>query len=349
MDRSKNSKTVRWAQESSLREVHVFSPDKDCSSMVGKKCQEQLQAKSSSISPSTTDDNNDLPPGFRPIIDVSRIPQIKWKCPPSVVLNSGWRMAAGEESTEKDNQKQRELKKLEAVYPRDSHIPADPFVSSDVENELGYDDSDTPLVPLESEEDVENELGYDDSDSTPLVPLESKEDIAISTVPPSNLGEADVATALATVMAIVKHNEEPGNSIIDANFILRLANDPKMLKELTDSNNNNPENASLTMPAPPQITATAQTSPPPSLKRGTKRAIPSGSERKSCSEQAWPSGGSVSSSQPRVVKKDVDYYRNQVTKNDSGKVNKQCKFYNTSKGCRNGSRCRFQHTSVWKM
>ena len=53
--------------------------------MVGKKCQEQLQAKSSSISPSTTDDNNDLPPGFRPIIDVSRIPQIKWKCPPSVM------------------------------------------------------------------------------------------------------------------------------------------------------------------------------------------------------------------------------------------------------------------------
>ena len=144
-----------------------------------------------------------------------------------------------------------------------------PFVSSDVENELGYDDSDTPLVPLESEEDVENELGYDDSDSTPLVPLESEEDIAISTVPPSNLGEADVSTAFATVMAIVKHNEEPGNSIIDANFILRLANDPKMLKELTDSNNNNPENASLTMPAPPQITATAQTSPPPSLKRGT--------------------------------------------------------------------------------
>lgn len=40
-------------------------------------------------------------------------------------MNSGWRMAAGEESTEKDNQKQRELKKLEAVYPRDSHIPAE--------------------------------------------------------------------------------------------------------------------------------------------------------------------------------------------------------------------------------
>lgn len=39
------------------------------------------------------------------------------------ILNPEWRVVAGEESREKENQKARENRVLEAVYPRLSAIP----------------------------------------------------------------------------------------------------------------------------------------------------------------------------------------------------------------------------------
>lgn len=147
----------------------------DCPSKVGKKSQDHLQAKTSPMLPSSTNEcDDDLPPGFeanhflrQSNTELSNIPQIKWKCPPLVneiletyltmlnlyymspcfiyafsffvlcswitfvdlllsiqfALSSHWLVAAGEESKEKDSQKLRDMRVLEAVYPRLSAIP----------------------------------------------------------------------------------------------------------------------------------------------------------------------------------------------------------------------------------
>ncbi|KAH0971126.1 hypothetical protein GBA52_023282 [Prunus armeniaca] len=62
------------------------------------------------------------------------------------VISPTWEVAAGEESEEAKAQESREMRVLEAVYPRFSAIPPNPSVSLDVEGEH-YDDSLTPFVP----------------------------------------------------------------------------------------------------------------------------------------------------------------------------------------------------------
>ncbi|XP_059293076.1 zinc finger CCCH domain-containing protein 30 [Lycium ferocissimum] len=150
----KKSNRVSWATGPNLRQVKHFLQE-DCPSKVGRGSQHHLQLSRS-------------PPGIiRPSFEgrhclkqsKERLPLIrlaKWKCPPKFNLNEKWRMVAGEESKEAEDQERREKRVLEAVYPSQSAIPANPSTSSDLDQY--YDDNQTQVVPIigiEEAEDVE--------------------------------------------------------------------------------------------------------------------------------------------------------------------------------------------------
>ncbi|KAL8524023.1 hypothetical protein ACS0TY_013835 [Phlomoides rotata] len=130
MGGSQKSKRVTWASDVNLCQVRLFLSE-ESPSQVGLSTQDHLQAKTlwqAHAGGMGPDDN--LPPGFEGIqpanpwtVKLSQIPLMKWKCPPRFEVNSAWRVVAGEESKEAETQNQREMRVLEAIYPRPSAIP----------------------------------------------------------------------------------------------------------------------------------------------------------------------------------------------------------------------------------
>ncbi|CAL0331905.1 unnamed protein product [Lupinus luteus] len=262
MKRQRKSNMVSWAPGPNLCQVKLFLSD-DCPSKVGQKSQENLQAKTLTMLPSSTNENNDLPPGFEGnyFLNLSKakfshIPQIKWECAPQFTPDPEWRLAAGEHSRETVDQKLREMRVLEAVYPRISAIPPSPSVSSKVEQEE-YDDKLTPLIPIT--ESAEEE---DSADITPEMastqPFDTTTNLqsqnfpqstsatspiiqqchASSTVPSSSCGgplpgispglEQDLSAAV--IAAISKSNDQ-GN-LIDMDLLAKIFNDPILVEKL---------------------------------------------------------------------------------------------------------------------
>ncbi|XP_028774580.1 zinc finger CCCH domain-containing protein 6-like [Neltuma alba] len=254
MKRARKSKRVSWAPGFNLCQVKLFLSE-DCPSKVSQTSQDLLQAKTSSILHSSTNESHDLPPGFEDNHisnhlrnELSHLYQIKWKTPPLFALCQNWLVAAGEESREKVDQKLREMKVLEAVYPRPSAIPPSPSVSLDVEEE-DYDDNLTPLipiVPIEEEElmDVKPELPATIDTSATLQtqslhhsisatdrPICSQLSTSSTLASPGTSGvEADVAAASAVVAAIMNSNEQ--GSSIDMDLLVKILNDPLLIEKL---------------------------------------------------------------------------------------------------------------------
>ncbi|EEF31656.1 conserved hypothetical protein [Ricinus communis] len=203
---------------------------------------------------------SDLPPGFGDSHlnhlkeKSSNIPRIAWKCPPKVVLSHNWHVAAGEESTEAEAQKVREIRVLEAVFPRQSAIPPSPSISLDVEEEF-YNDNFTPRIPVTPiEEGVVVDLPSDLS--APLntlsnpqlpafprdlvsVPNSAERDTPVLEPPASekpklgvlpDLGADVVTAASAAVTAIMKSMEK--GSLIDTGLLVKILNDPEMIDKL---------------------------------------------------------------------------------------------------------------------
>ncbi|KAL1316523.1 zinc finger CCCH domain-containing protein 30 isoform X2 [Arachis ipaensis] len=268
MKRARKSKSnrVSWAPASNLCQIKLFLSD-DCPSKVGLKSQDHLQAKTSSMLPSSTNEHMDLPPGFednhflnQPKVELSRISPIKWERPPLFAFRHDWRVAAGEESKEKMDQKLREMKVLEAVYPRISAIPPSPSVSHDVDKE-GYDDNHTPLIPIiPIEEEDSMDINPEVSDAkladtpTKLLSQNLQQYIAAATpinsqcntsaaVPLSAGGnsmlaispgsEPDLAAASALVAAAILKSNEQGNPI-DMDLLVKIFNDPIMIEKLVN-------------------------------------------------------------------------------------------------------------------
>ncbi|KAI9109664.1 hypothetical protein K1719_019294 [Acacia pycnantha] len=254
MKRARKSNRVSWAPGFNLCQVKMYLFE-DCPSKVIQTSQDLLQAKKSSILHSSTNESYDLPPGFEGNHflnhlknELSHLHQIKWKAPPLFALSQNWLVVAGEESREKVDQKLREMKVLEAIYPRPSAIPPSPSVSLDVEEE-DYDDNLTPLIPvipIEEEElmDMNPELPATIDISTTLQTQNLPQSISAtdrricsqpstssSLASPGASGlEADLAAASAVVAAIMNSNEQ-GNSI-DMDLLVRILNDPLMIEKL---------------------------------------------------------------------------------------------------------------------
>ncbi|XP_027346888.1 zinc finger CCCH domain-containing protein 6-like [Abrus precatorius] len=255
MKRARKSNRVSWATGGNLCQVKLFLSE-DYPSKVGQRTQDHLQAKISSVLHSSINEPNDLPPGFESShfltqskAEFSHISQIKWERPPLFVFSPHWRVAAGEESKEKEDQKLREVRVLEAVYPRLSAIPPSPSVSLDVEEEE-YDDTITPLIPIipiEEEEFTEydvnpplnvqsqNTLQYI-SGTTPIGPASNapctvSSDACAKPLPGVSSGlEGDFVAASAVVATIMKSNEQ--GRMIDMDLLVKIFNDPEMIEKL---------------------------------------------------------------------------------------------------------------------
>ncbi|CAK9320720.1 unnamed protein product [Citrullus colocynthis] len=262
MKRSRKSKSVSWAHDLNLCQVTLFSSE-DCPSKVGLKSCEHFQAKTSWMLPPHTFESNDCPPGFNnthlgnQLADISDIPLIKWNCPPKFVMSCHWRVTAGEESTEIESQNFREMRLLEAIYPRASDIPPGASVSTEIESEP-YNDSLTPLVPISPIEEDESEVMELDSAavanfSTSSVQMMASSYVQLepaimrSSIETSSVAAAagekpteklvgvgvDVVAAASAAFAVLMKSKEQG-SLIDTNLLIEIFSDPTMIQNLTN-------------------------------------------------------------------------------------------------------------------
>ncbi|KAK2408921.1 zinc finger CCCH domain-containing protein [Trifolium repens] len=248
MKRSRKSNRVSWAPGSNLCQVKLFLSD-DYPSKVGLKSQDNLKGKASSMLCSSSNEYVDLPPGFESShfpnqskAEFSHIPKIKWECPLPFVFSSAWLVAAGEESREIEIQKLREIRVLEAVYPRHSAIPPSPSVSLDVKEE-DYNDNLTPLIPLipvEEEESMEAAVNPQPNGqsqnlhkymSAPTSSCTISSDACVMPLAGVSSGSvADIAAASDVVAAILKSKEQGG--LIDMDLLVKILNDLKMIENL---------------------------------------------------------------------------------------------------------------------
>ncbi|KAJ4839722.1 hypothetical protein Tsubulata_041016 [Turnera subulata] len=255
---------------------------------VGLGAQDHLQAKASWLSPSTAQTTDDvLPPGFEGghtaselQIKVSDIPVIKWRCPSRFVVNLTWQVVSGEESKEVEAQNQREMRVLEAVYPRPSAIPPNPTISADIEG-FPHNDHQTPLIPITGIEDEDSADIPTDLMGPSTVPLSSEAQLLPPGFPPSQRSissipntavyerstsgmphgvEQDALTAASAAFAALNKSNEQG-SLIDHDLLVKILSNPNLLEKLvtdygTSSNAQNMPKATasfspLSEPPPP--------------------------------------------------------------------------------------------------
>lgn len=356
---SQKLKRISWASDVNLCQVRLFLSE-DSPSQVGSGAQDHLQAKRSWVSHptgATTDDV--LPPGFGgansatcPQIDVSDIPVIKWKCPLRFLLDIDWQVVAGEESGEVETENKRGLKVLEAVYPRPSAIPPNPLVTVEVENECNNDHQ-PPLIPVSPVED-------DDAAFEPLkVPHNENPTAGM----PLNINPSIVAAALT---AITKGNEQ-GN-VIDPDLLMKVLGNQNLLQNLVTNHGSTqitpniqasgtslagsssgsfypqPNGAGAAYSAPGvHLASSSPTVGPPA---GTndfnhyKNLIQQhGGERQEPAQQY----GNNRFNQNQHIEANQDLPYNPKPRDFRHKIMKPCIFFNSPRGCRNGTNCPYQH------
>ncbi|KAL0366050.1 UNVERIFIED_CONTAM: Zinc finger CCCH domain-containing protein 6 [Sesamum radiatum] len=259
MGGSQKSKTVTWASDLNLCQVKLFLSE-ESPSQVGMGTQDHLQAKALwSLQSGGIGLDDSLPPGFEEIqpanlwrLKLSQIPLMKWRCPRRFEVNSEWRVVAGEESKEMQAQNQREMRVLEAIYPRPSAIPPNPSASVDVQDSI-TNDLNTPLIPVTPIEDddaaMDTSLGSLTSNTNPMISqsqhlldgmISSQCNGSIS--PRTNGISATVmepgilAAAQAALSSIISNssNSERG-SLIDSDLLIKILSDPETIGQLVPS------------------------------------------------------------------------------------------------------------------
>ncbi|KAL2499404.1 Zinc finger CCCH domain-containing protein 6 [Abeliophyllum distichum] len=257
MGRSKKSNKVNWASDVNLCQVRLFLSE-ESPSQVGVGTQDHLQAKTlwSVHSGGIASDAN-LPPGFEGLQPgnlwknkLSQLPLIKWRCPPRFEVDGMWRVVAGEESKEVEAQNQREMRVLEAIYPRPSSIPPNPSVSVGIEDSLQNDQNTLliPITPIEDEDAaLDAPLSYIESNTAPmtsqpqlLAHATSSSQVSGGTNPndykiPESGGdpcvEPDIVAAAHAALTAVMSKNDQGN-LIDHNLLIKILSDPKMIEQL---------------------------------------------------------------------------------------------------------------------
>ncbi|KAL6651865.1 hypothetical protein ACP70R_010790 [Stipagrostis hirtigluma subsp. patula] len=255
---SRRSRRVSWATGANLCKVRLFLSE-DSPSQAGLRPQDNLQAKGSWLMHAAGPSSDDsLPPGFESLqpandlkIDISKIPLIGWRCPPKILLNPDWLVVGGEESEEAALQNERIFGALEAIYPRPSNIPPNPFVSPDV-MDSHYDDSQTQLVPLipVEEDDASDQLeeasvdNYHQSDryGSTIVSIPQVSDAPVTTAQQQTSGsngaassgltaEPDVLAAASAAYTAIMQSNQMGN-MIDQDLLIKILSDPAQLERL---------------------------------------------------------------------------------------------------------------------
>uniref|UniRef100_A0ACD5V2L3 Uncharacterized protein n=1 Tax=Avena sativa TaxID=4498 RepID=A0ACD5V2L3_AVESA len=283
---SRRPRRVSWATGPNLCKVRLFISE-DSPSQAGLRPQDNLQAKGSCLIHAAGPSSDDsLPPGFespQPTndlkIDISQIPLVEWKCPPHILLDTDWHIAFGEESKEIAIQHERMFGALEAMYPRASNIPPNPFVSSDVRDTC-YDDCQTllvPLIPVEDDDssdqseapllDMPNHHHQSESEkydpTRTSAPQLSNTLIRIAQQQPcgssgatgySVSAEPDVlAAASAAFTAIMQSNQK--GSMVDEDLLVKILSDPvqveRLMQEYSQIRHEQSKSSSVVAPVPP--------------------------------------------------------------------------------------------------
>ncbi|KAI3432026.1 C3H1-type domain-containing protein [Psidium guajava] len=421
-------KRVTWATDVNLCQVRLFLSD-DSPVQVGFGAQDHLQAKTSWLLHSTGVGSEDaLPPGFEAAhpsnklqIKVSEIPLSKWKCPPRFLLTHEWQVVAGEESEEVDVQNQREMRVLEAVYPRPSAIPQNPVASSDLQD---FDQNEpqipmVPITPIEDEEipgdassDYAPQLGVPVTTHPSLLasgvshPLQTTGPVVANTTTNQNLiastlhgVEPDVAAAASAAFTALMKSNEHGN-MIDQELLIQILSDPKMIEKLVKDYGTitetqippNTRGGSVGLSNPRSFVSSVETGMPSvaTSSSGLSYSHTSGPLLYShhtgvgmgppltapLPPQTVMQAASSSAIRPATPAKDLNYYKsliqqhggerretpqqygspyghqpltiqepanNPKSRDSKGKIMKPCIYFNSSRGCRNGANCAYQH------
>ncbi|KAI3734356.1 hypothetical protein L6452_13824 [Arctium lappa] len=376
------SKRVSWASDLNLCQVKLFLSD-ESPSQVGLGGQDHLQAKASwpwHSAGAGSDDN--LPPGFEGIQPanllqnkLSQVPLIQWKCPSRFVLDPNWQVAAGEESKELEVESQREMRVLEAVYPRPSAIP--PNAASPMgTDEPYYNDQHTPLIPITPIEDEDMA-----PDSSSIAAANTSLQAPATMASHSGNGgmvsgvEPDVVSAAYSALNAAMSNGSQG-SLIDPNLLIKILSNPSLIEKLVSStqgpSKSGPQiSQGLSVPALPAISVAE---PPPPVHARTTH-LPFSTAPSSSSNAHYPPPSRVGPvsvpvsnlpppAEANPAKKDLNYYKSLIqqhggekaeavnsnnvvkTRGDmKGKMMKPCIYYNSTRGCRHGANCVFQHDS----
>ncbi|KAG8499098.1 hypothetical protein CXB51_005510 [Gossypium anomalum] len=351
------SKRVTWASDVNLCQVRLFLSE-ESPSQVGVGGQDHLQAKTSLVSHINGATGDDfLPPGFEGAhstshlqINLLEIATIKWRCPLRFILDLNWQVVAGEESEEVEIQNQREVRVLEAVYPRPSAIPTNSSVSADVEN-CDYDDQQTPQIPI---------TPIEDEDAATETPISSQPQwLAPGILPPLRGSMPSVSSGSA--------DEKPASGMI-------LNVEPGVAAAAFAAVNQNNEPGNMIDPETENGTASLS-----ATSSGTFYAQPNGVGVGPSNKQGLapnPHPISVSAAVGLPQKKDVNYYKNLIqqhggerqepaqkfnsrynqhlrpnqelinntkSRDSRPKIMKPCMYFNSSRGCRNGANCAYQH------
>ncbi|XP_019055019.1 PREDICTED: zinc finger CCCH domain-containing protein 6 isoform X3 [Nelumbo nucifera] len=375
--------------------------------------------------------DDQLPPGFEGAHpanqlkkELSQIPLVKWKCPPKFMLNPNWQVVAGEESKEAEVQNQREMRVLEAVYPRPSSIPPSPSVSADIEN-YSQDDNEVlliPIIPIEDEDAADQSSNSVVPTTTPisvqqpvfpqglLVPgsvHSSKCNLPVSPKPMANEKPASmtvpgvepdvVAAASAAFTSIMRSNEQ--GSLIDHELLVKILSNPKLIEKLV-TDHGKPLNPQMAVKprSPPVTPSVPQASPhsvhisriesevPFSTAPATGSFYPATTAVVANLNSRPPPSGviPISNTVPKVPPvKDLNYYKNLIQQHggerqdvqeptlphfgnrhnhhslganqepiqstkpreSKPKIPKPCIYFNSSRGCRHGANCAYQHDS----
>ncbi|KAE9586722.1 hypothetical protein Lal_00004578 [Lupinus albus] len=384
------SKRVTWASALNLCQVKLFLSE-DSPSLVGLSSQDHLQAKRSLHSHHDRAGSDDmLPPGFEGThassqfeIDLSQIPVIRWISPPKIVLDHTWLVVAGEESKEVEDQHKREMRVLEAIYPRPSSIPPNPAIVMDVEDSHAIDDGQTALIPITPLEDEDAAFdAVSDSQSSELPP-------GIPRNPLELTGGVDVAAASVALTNIIKSNQH-GN-LTEHEVLSSILNNAEMIETLvrdygSTSNLQYVHNQGSSLVAfshPHTPSNQGETTIPSHGLSATSYPPSTGGQVGSVATQ-WlprPSMSSVTVSPPIEAPsvKDANYYKSLIqqhggdrqetlpyssnhqihqpvnnpdtthiyrSRDSKPKIMKPCIFFNSSRGCRNGTNCAYQHDAA---
>ncbi|KAL5778169.1 hypothetical protein ACOSP7_011095 [Xanthoceras sorbifolium] len=275
------SKRVSWASDVNLCQVRLFLSE-ESPSQVGLGAQDHLQAKSSWVTHTNGAGTDDiLPPGFEGAhppnqfqINLSEIPIIQWRCPPRFCLDSKWQVVAGDESKEVEIQNQREMRMLEAVYPRPSAIPPNPSVSVDVEGSH-YNDQQTPLIPITPIEDEEAVADAQSGLTAPLsAGMSSQPSLLAPGIPPLPQGSVpsvshppvnespasgavlgvDPNVVAAASAALSEMSKSNGNgNLIDHDLLIKILSNPKLIEKLVTDHGSASSTQNLPQPTFPVV------------------------------------------------------------------------------------------------
>lgn len=175
------------------------------------------------------------------------------------VLDCAWWVAEGEDSAEVAVQQQREIRVLEAFYPRLTSIPdssAEPQESCEVIDDIFIPQ--IPLIPVEEDANCEEaeRTSEEDSLSDVVVPEHEKltdgqkpeprisRDGILHNIPEENskgygqaplISDADPKIAAAAAAACMVVNTLGGSDLVDQELLIEILRNPALIKSLTCS------------------------------------------------------------------------------------------------------------------